>query len=153
MSETENDGIEDAVKLLKEELPNAQSIEIRAQTMPDDRLKGIILVWVHTYAEKKAIYEKYGRRENLAPLEDREDLNGRADVGVCSLTKTSEANCGNCEVCLKRKAYVSTLFYPALYKDWEVRARKYPPYIRKKDRVKNEELSSPRDDQEQPQEA
>jgi hypothetical protein len=151
MSQPDNDGIEDAVKLLKEELPNAQSIEIRAQPMPDDRLKGIILVWVNTYAEKKAIYEKYGQGDS--PLEDREDLNGRADVGVCALTKRSEANCGNCEVCQKRKAYVSTLFYPALYKDWEVRVRKFPPYVRKKDRVKNEDISSPRDDHEQPQEA
>lgn len=105
---TELKGIEEAVTLLKEELPNAHSIEIRAESMPGDRQKGVILVWVNSYAEKREIYEKYGEGENL---------------------------------------------YPALYEGWEVRARKYPPYVRKKDRVENEELSGPRDDQEQSQEA
>jgi hypothetical protein len=98
---TELKGIEEAVELLKEELPDAQSIEIRAEQMIEGRQKGVILVWVNSYEEKRKIYEKYGEGENL---------------------------------------------YPALYEGWEVRARKYPPYIRKKDRVENEEVSGPRDD-------
>lgn len=64
---TEEIDIEKAVTLLKKELPNAHSIEIRAQEMPKDRLHGIILVWVNSYEEKRTIYEKYGEGENLYP--------------------------------------------------------------------------------------
>lgn len=102
-------GIEDAVKLLKEELRNedVESIEIRAKEMKGGRQKGVILIWAKTYALKRKIYEKYGEGENN---------------------------------------------YPALFEGWEVRARKWPPYVRKKDRVKDDNVQGPRDDQEQSQE-
>lgn len=102
-------GIEEAVALLKEELSgeDIESIEIRAQEMPEDRQKGVILIWCRTYESKRAIYEKYGEGENL---------------------------------------------YPALYEGWEVRARKFPPYVRKSKPV-DDNVSSPGEDQSEPQEA
>lgn len=103
---TDQLGIEEAVKLIKEELPNAHSIEIRAEQMPGERQKGVILVWVNSYAEKREIYEKYGEGENL---------------------------------------------YPALFNGWEVRARKYPPYVRKAKTI-DEDVSSSGESEVQPQE-
>lgn len=98
---TEELSIEQAVALLKEELPNAHSIEIRAQEMPENRLHGVILIWVNSYEEKRAIYEKYGEGENL---------------------------------------------YPALFHEWEIRVKKYPPFIRKSktvdDKSDNDRLES-----------
>ena len=104
----EQKGIEEAVKLVKEALSSEdiESVEIRAQEMPEDRQKGVILVWCNTYAAKRAVYEKYGEGENL---------------------------------------------YPALCEGWEVRARKYPPYVRKSKKV--DDLPSEGEDQSEPQEA
>lgn len=104
----ENDGIEEAVELLKKELSeeDVESIEIRAQEMPGDRQKGVILIWCNTYATKRAIYEKYGEGEN---------------------------------------------FHPALFRGWEVRARKYPPYVKKKDRKTDDNLQSEGENQSEPQ--
>ena len=79
--------IEDAVKVLREEITDAHSVEIRAQEMPGDRQKGVILIWVKDYVLKRQIYEKYGVGDNL---------------------------------------------FPALFEGWEIRVRKWPPFVSKK---------------------
>ena len=58
--------IEDAAKALKKEY-KAHKVEIRAQEMGANRLKGVLLAWVKSYDTKRKIYEDLGEGDNQYP--------------------------------------------------------------------------------------